>query len=1055
MFKHYLLFLCSLCVIVGITFAQSPIAPASLVKDSKTSGFTFKAVEIFQVENSRSIDYPIVDRMLKEGTILVLDPATLGQFKQDAPATMTLRLPSTSRATDLEVELVEVNPFAEDFKLTTDRNPEGVYFDRGKHYRGVVKGVEGSIAAISFLQGEVMGMIALPEEGNFVLGKVEHATNNEESIHVLYRDDQMRVVNDFHCETPDDGYVYTEEEINYRRTDSRALSDCVRFYFETEVDMFQNKGSVQAVGDYVTGIYNQVGTIYSNENINTVVSEILVWTGTDPYTSTSSSGSLSQFQGVRGSGFNGDLGQLLTFRNVGGGIAAGFDGICNSNPEESLSFSAINTTYADYPAYSWTVMVVTHEFGHTFGSRHTHACVWNGNGTAIDGCAGFTEGSCPIPGNPSGGGTIMSYCHQTSVGINPALGFGSQPGNVIRNEVDNGNCLQPCSNPNAPDAPSSLNANTVSDSQINIDWNDNSNNEDGFIIERSTGGSFSQIATVGANTTSYSDNGLNQLTTYTYRVAAYNNDGNSSYSNSASATTSSSGGGGPCAGCVDFSTTNTISYSNQDASANVTVLDNGATLGMFDNTWRRTTATFDVTANTVIEFEFMSNSQGEIHGIGFDNDDNLSSNLIFQVYGTQNWGNRDFDYTSIGNFQSFSIPVGTFYTGNNLYLVLVNDNDAGSGNNSYFRNVRIYEDGSGPTIPDAPSGLSATANSSSQIDIDWNDNANDEDDFVIERSSGGGFSQIAVVGANSTSYTDNGLSASTTYTYRVAARNSAGTSSWSNQASATTDPGGGGGCTTVTIEDNDFESGWGMWNDGGSDSRRGSNYLPEFVNSGSYSVRLRDNTSQSVMTTDNLNLSSFEEITVDFTYITNSFDNSNEDFWLQISTNGGGSYNTVEEWNLNDEFVNNVREFDAVTITSGSVGGFSSNTRLRIRCDASANGDQVYIDDVVVTGCSNASTGLGSAPIVSSNNNKTFDNSLDDLEDLTAVKVYPNPAKDILWIENLPEGAEAKLFDTRGRVIEHIVHGEDEISLNSLSKGIYILQLSSDEIVKTIKVVKE
>ena len=52
-------------------------------------------------------------------------------------------------------------------------------------------------------------------------------------------------------------------------------------------------------------------------------------------------------------------------------------------------------------------------------------------------------------------------------------------------------------------------------------------------------------------------------------------------------------------------------------------------------------------------------------------------------------------------------------------------------------------------------------------------------------------------------------------------------------------------------------------------------------------------------------------------------DNANEDFWLQISS--GGGYTTVEEWNLNDEFVNNSREFDAVTIQ----GPFSANTRLR------------------------------------------------------------------------------------------------------------------------------
>lgn len=96
----------------------------------------------------------------------------------------------------------------------------------------------------------------------------------------------------------------------------------------------------------------------------------------------------------------------------------------------------IHNNYQSVPNYSWSVQVIAHEFGHLFGSRHTHACVWNGNNTAIDGCdPNGTEGGCPVPGIPSGGGTIMSYCHLQAVGINFILGFRPQPGNVIRNSV--------------------------------------------------------------------------------------------------------------------------------------------------------------------------------------------------------------------------------------------------------------------------------------------------------------------------------------------------------------------------------------------------------------------------------------------------------------------------------------------------------------------------------------------------------------------------------------------------------------------------------------------
>jgi fibronectin type 3 domain-containing protein len=68
-----------------------------------------------------------------------------------------------------------------------------------------------------------------------------------------------------------------------------------------------------------------------------------------------------------------------------------------------------------------------------------------------------------------------------------------------------------------------------------LSWTDNSNNETEFKIERSTdaGVTFTEIATVGANVTTYADTGLTQLTTYSYRVRASNSAGDSAYSNTA------------------------------------------------------------------------------------------------------------------------------------------------------------------------------------------------------------------------------------------------------------------------------------------------------------------------------------------------------------------------------------------------------------------------------------------------------------------------------------------------------------------------------------------
>ena len=112
-----------------------------------------------------------------------------------------------------------------------------------------------------------------------------------------------------------------------------------------------------------------------------------------------------------------------------------------------------------------------------------------------------------------------------------------------------------------------------------------------------------------------------------------------------------------------------------------------------------------------------------------------------------------------------------------------------------------YEiDGGEPTVPADPSGLSADAVSSSQINLSWTDNATDEDSYQIEQSLDGvNFSVIAVLGADSTSYSDTGLSASTTYFYQVNASNAAGASGYTNVASATTNAGGGGDPTSVEV----------------------------------------------------------------------------------------------------------------------------------------------------------------------------------------------------------------------------------------------------------------
>ena len=91
--------------------------------------------------------------------------------------------------------------------------------------------------------------------------------------------------------------------------------------------------------------------------------------------------------------------------------------------------------------------------------------------------------------------------------------------------------------------------------------------------------------------------------------------------------------------------------------------------------------------------------------------------------------------------------------------------------------------GEPPTPPAAPSGLVATAPGYDRVDLSWSDNADNEAAFVIERDG----VDVQTVSSNTTSVSDTGLTGSTTYSYRVKARNSAGDSAWTDMAQATTD----------------------------------------------------------------------------------------------------------------------------------------------------------------------------------------------------------------------------------------------------------------------------
>lgn len=418
---------------------QRPVIPLDLIESYQAEKAAFRGYTPFNAAPELKNRVTELDASVTDFQVLAFDNTFLENISTNSPETMTLRVPAPGQAEPMELLLAQAPILTSDFKLTLGSGREVSEVSVGTHYRGIIKGDPASVVALSVIEGEVMGLIA-SDAGNLVLGKLQSPewTAGE---HIIYNDANVLHDLPFECGTPDDGIGYKRKDLVFSG-ETRAVGDCIRLYIEVDHDIHNDKGGVTAATTWTTGLLNEVITLYANESISAVVSQIVVWDVPSPYSSTSSSGMLSDFQANLGS-FNGDLAQLISYQ-ASGGIAAGFSGICNPNPDNSMSFSNVRSTYSQVPTYSWSVMVVTHEFGHLWGSRHTHACVWNGNNTAIDGCSGSTEGTCPLPGYPSEGGTIMSYCHLQSVGINFNNGFGTQPGNVIRNTVANSTCTVAC-----------------------------------------------------------------------------------------------------------------------------------------------------------------------------------------------------------------------------------------------------------------------------------------------------------------------------------------------------------------------------------------------------------------------------------------------------------------------------------------------------------------------------------------------------------------------------------------------------------------------------------
>ncbi len=275
--------------------------------------------------------------------------------------------------------------------------------------------------------------------------------------------------------------------------------------------------------------------------------------------------------------------------------------------------------------------------------------------------------------------------------------------------------------------PQNLTATRTAADRIQLLWQDPNASESGSYIERSFNGidGWTQIATVGADVTTYNHVGLTCGTSYFYRLRAYNAQGLSEYSNLATAATP--------------------------------ICPPAAPIGLTAWAWQP--------GQILLTWSDRSDNE-----VGFKVERSLSGTGEWALIGTVG--------SNVAAFTDTNLPCEAVY----FYRVRAwND-----GGESAYSNIDQATTLICPPSP--PDGLTALSWQSSQVNLAWNDRSDNEDGFVVERSLNGvdGWQEIALLGSDTVAFTNGGLSCGETYFYRVYAHNQGGRSAYSNIINATT-----------------------------------------------------------------------------------------------------------------------------------------------------------------------------------------------------------------------------------------------------------------------------
>ncbi len=284
------------------------------------------------------------------------------------------------------------------------------------------------------------------------------------------------------------------------------------------------------------------------------------------------------------------------------------------------------------------------------------------------------------------------------------------------------------------------------------------------------------------------------------------------------------------------------------------------------------------------------------------------------------------------------------------------------------------------------------------------------------------------------------------YTVSLTASNANGSDAETKTSYITvTEPSGGGEWVTITYDD--FEGGFGNYTDGGGDCRL---YSGSRSYQGSYSANIQDNsgTRSSFYHTSGYNVSAYVDLEVEFYFYANSMEN-NEDFWLQYYD--GSSWQTLATWARGTDFNNGTFYVATVSIPSGSYN-YATNAKLRFRCDASGNGDDVYIDAVTWKG------------LTAGGSQSEFENLNPVAPMMTTLgQNSPNPFNPMTEIKfTLASAGNVRLnvYNVRGELVETLANEEMGAGPHHLmwdaqgkSSGVYFYRLEAPGFSETKKMI--